>query len=387
MTADAFVAASELHTPAQVENVRRSVIRWERGDVRNPNRATQEAIARMFDLPVNDFWPTRPLADSGIPDRLAPDAFAELIEALRMPKVGSPHIDQAVVEVDRLCSEYASREPVALLTDAGEWTEELAGLIMHGKVNLAGHTRVLRLTGWLALLRSCLMWDLGRAAESRQARTLADGIASDLGDPVLGAWAAEIASWTALTLGDMPQAIASADVGLARTATAPVAAQLWSQKAKAYSRLADEHKTEVALEHVREILDRNDPPTNVRNHFAVDPTKASFYAMDAHRVLGNDSLADALAETVIRSSMAPDGRVISPMRLSEAQLTRAVVLARAGDVDQALAQADAAMRHDRRCAPNLQLVASEVAAAVRRYRPGAAAPFTRHVEELARLTR
>jgi len=368
--------------PAQSENVRRQIIRWERGEVQTPNEATRCAIARMFDLPVSDFWPDRPLADTAIPDRLAPDAFADLIEALRMPTVGTPHLDQAEVEVDRLCSEYAYREPLPLLTEATEWANELAGLIRGGKVNLAGHAQVLRLTGWLTLLRSCLLWDQRHAAGSRQARTLADGIARDLGDPVMAAWAAEISSWTALTLGDMPQAIAAADAGLAHTATAPVAAQLWSQKAKAYSRLADKHKTEVALERVREILDRNEPAPNLRNHFAVDPTKASFYAMDAHRVLGNDSLADALAETVIRTSTASDGRIISPMRLAEAQLTRAVVLARSGDVDGALSQADAAMSHDRRCTPSLGLVGAEVAAEVGRYREGAAAPFMRHLQEL-----
>ena len=113
-----------------------------------------------------------------------------------------------------------------------------------------------------------------------------------------------------------------------------------------------------------------------------DPTKASFYAMDAYRVLGNDSLAEAHAETVIRTSTASDGRIIAPMRLAEAQLTRAVVLARSGDVDGALSLADAAMSYDRRCTPSLGLVGAEVAAEVGRYREGAAAPFMRHLQEL-----
>lgn len=387
MTADAFVAASELHTAAQTENVRRQIIRWERGEIDKPTEATRRTIARLFDLPVSDFWPDRPLADAAVPDRLAPDAFADLIEALRMPKVGTAHLEQAEVEVERLCSDYAHRDPFTLLGEVDEWAGELAQLITDGKVNLAGHRQVLRLTGWLALLRSCLMWDQGREVESRHAWTLADGIADDLDDSVIAAWGWEIRAWTALTQGDMPQAIAAADAGIARAPAAPVAAQLWAQKAKAYSRLSDNHKTVLALENVRDILDRNEPGTNVRNHFTVDPTKASFYAMDAHRVLGDDSLADALAETVIRTSTAWDGRVISPMRLTEAQLTRAVVLARAGDVDHALAAADEALSHNRRCAPTLQLVAAEVAAEVSRYHPTAAAPFTRRVQELTAAAR
>lgn len=382
VAADAFVAASELHTPAQVENVRRSLIRWEHGGVSMPNEATRRAIARMFDLPVSDFWPDRPFADVVVPERLAPDAFAELIEALRMPKVGAAHLEQAEAEVERLCTAYASIDAKELIIEVDAWAAELAGLVSDGRVNLAGHQQVLRLSGWLALLRSCLMWDQGYEAASRQARVLVDGIAHDLGDPVMAAWGWEIQSWTALTQGDMPQAIAAADAGIAHAPAAPVAAQLWSQKAKAFSRMADKHKTEIALEQVRHVLDHNEPPANVRNHFAVDPTKASFYAMDAYRVLRDDALADAMAETVIRTSRAWDGRVISPMRLAEAQLTRAIVLARNADINGAVSMAEEAISYDRRSSPGLLLVTNELAAEVRRQQPQTAIAFARRVREL-----
>jgi len=99
-------------------------------------------------------------------------------------------------------------------------------------------------------------------------------------------------------------------------------------------------------------------------------------------VLRDDALADAMAETVIRTSRAWDGRVISPMRLAEAQLTRAIVLARNADVNGAVSMAEEAISYDRRSSPGLLLVANELAAEVRRQQPQTAIAFARRVREL-----
>ena len=267
-----------------------------------PTEPTRQAIAYMFDLPLEDFWPIRPLADAAIPDRLAPDEFSDLISALRLPRVGQAHLDQAEAEVERLCSAYASQDASTLIVEVNDWLRTLGELVTNGRVNLAGHAQAIRLTGWLALLRSCLSWDQGHGTACRAARVAAKGLADDLGDQVMTAWSWEIQAWTALTQGDMPQVVAMADAGLTAAPKSPVAAQLHAQKAKAYARMRDHHKAEVSLDAVRRVLDCCETPANVRNHFNVDPTKASFYAMDTYRVLGSNGLADGMADSVIQTS-------------------------------------------------------------------------------------
>ena len=42
-------------------------------------------------------------------------------------------------------------------------------------------------------------------------------------------------------------------------------------------------------------------PENLDHHFVVDPTKFDFYAMDCYRHLGEDRMAETLADDVIRS--------------------------------------------------------------------------------------
>ncbi len=133
------------------------------------------------------------------------------------------------------------------------------------------------------------------------------------------AWTHEVTAWVALTSGDLPQVIASTDAGVQYAPHASVAAQLHAQSAKAWARMKDRHKTELSLDRIRKVLDSQPPVSNLRNHFVVDPTKANFYAMDAYRVIGADDLAQAMADTVVMTSTAPDGRVLSPMRLAEAR--------------------------------------------------------------------
>lgn len=383
--ATAFVAASEMHTANQLETVRRSIIRWERGEIADPTPETKRAIASMFDLPVADFFPERPLRDHAVPERLAPDEFNELVAALRMARVGSAHLDQAEAQVERLCSTYAVQDAAVLTGEVDDWIRTCAELVNEGRVNLDGHRRVLRLAGWLSLLRACLTWDQGDQLGSEHARVAAEGFATDLDDAVMHAWTWELRAWIALTQGDMPQVVAAADAGIRRSPHAPVAAQLHAQKAKAYARMRDQHKTVVALEGVRLVLDEAPTPDNLRNHFSVDPTKASFYAMDAYRVLGLHRMADALADTVIATSVRPDGTPIAPMRLSEALLTKAVVLASSGSVPEAVRMAEQALSPDRRSEPQLLLVADEVTRALAATAPSESSSFARHVRELTAL--
>lgn len=108
------------------------------------------------------------------------------------------------------------------------------------------------------------------------------------------------------------------------------------------------------------------PPSNLDNHFVVDPAKYDFYAMDAYRLLGEDKLAETYAYGVIDSGTDFDGRERSPMRIAEARVTLGVTAARSGDVDKAVHYGRLALSGDRRSLPSLLMVSRELATIVRK---------------------
>jgi hypothetical protein len=193
----------------------------------------------------------------------------------------------------------------------------------------------------------------------------------------------------ALTRGDYYAVVAAAQEGLAAGVRKGVSVQLHAQAAKGWARIRNRDEAIVELETGRELLGELDFPSNPRNHFQVDPVKYDFYAMDCWRLTGADALAEAAAETVIRTSTAPDGRAISPMRLAEAQLTRAVILARAGSFDDAISVGMQALSGDRQSLPSLLLAAREVSDELQRIAPNddQARDFAQHIDRLAGETR
>src|SRR5918998_6446709 len=98
-----------------------------------------------------------------------------------------------------------------------------------------------------------------------------------------------------------------------------------------------------ALDSGRALLEQMPAPSNPRNHFVVDPMKWDFYAMDCARRVGDDVVAWSLAETVESQSTTPAGLVVAPMRFAEAQLTKAAVEARSGEVEAAVERAVGAL--------------------------------------------
>ncbi|MEU0095774.1 hypothetical protein [Kribbella sp. NPDC006257] len=79
--------------------------------------------------------------------------------------------------------------------------------------------------------------------------------------------------------------------------------QLIAQEAKARARLG-ESDLQPLLDSGREILDRLPYPGRPDNHFEVDPAKWEYYAMDVHRLAGNDQLARQYATAVIQDNLA-----------------------------------------------------------------------------------
>lgn len=373
--ARAFIAVSDLHTSDQIDSVRRTISRWEQGGIDVPSPENQAAIATMFDLPVKAFFPDAAAAAPINPGRLSVDTWTDLMAQLGRTSVDIAVLDTAEAEVERLCTAYAGEPVGVVLEDSEQLGRYLVGL--QSQLDLRSMTRTYEMLAKLSLLRACLLYDLDDRTGAEAARRSAFRFAQELGDGPLLAWSYEITSWVALTTGDLPQVIASADAGARCSPQASVAAQLHAQSAKAWARMHDRHKTELALDRVRTVLDAQPPAANLRNHFVVDPTKANFYAMDAYRVIGADDLAEAMADTVVLTSTTPDGRILSPMRLAEAKLTHATLRARQGDVGGAVAQVEQALAIGRRSAPSLAMVAREVTAEIARIDPGTAEEFNR----------
>jgi hypothetical protein len=129
-----------------------------------------------------------------------------------------------------------------------------------------------------------------------------------------------------LTSGDYHGVIAAAHAGTDAAPVDGVTLQLAAQEAKAWARIGDRRQTEVALDRGRRLLEAMPYPENLDHHFVVDPTKFDFYAMDCYRHLGEDRMAETLADAVIRSSTDFDGSERAPMRTAEARITLGVVV-------------------------------------------------------------
>jgi hypothetical protein len=125
-------------------------------------------------------------------------------------------------------------------------------------------------------------------------------------------------------------------------------------------RLRQGSGTGVAFDRGRRLLETMPYPENLDNHFAADPAKFDFYAMDCYRMLADDKMAENLANEVIRASTDFDGRERAPMRLTEAHVTLGVVAARQGDVDTAVAEGEKALSNPRKSLPSLLMASRDL---------------------------
>lgn len=248
--------------------------------------------------------------------------------------------------VDRLCRDYAVVPAEELRVEGRRWLAALAG---------APEPELREQAGWLALLVGCVEYDLGLREPAEQARAFA----LTVGTAEIAGWAYEMAAWFALCEGDYRGAVAAGDAGLAVAGGYGVAAQLAAQQAKAWARLGDRGRAEAALARSRAVPL---PARTDGGHFDIDAGKRDAYAMECYRVLGDDRRAEAYARAVLAAGTNPDGTDRSPMRNAEARLTLAVVAARRGDVDGALALAGRALAPTRRSVPSLRSCAADLVA-------------------------
>lgn len=380
-----LIAHSEHYSDFDEESVVRSVKRWEAGQLKNlPSLENQTAIARMFGTVRDAYFPVE--SNLALPVRLSEDETLDLVTRLRSSSVDNTALDLARITVDRLCTDYSSVPSPIVLREAQQWLRDISAL-NDKSLSLRQHKEVYDLVSWLSLLVACLQYDAGdeRAAES--ARRAAIMLATESAHSEVLGWGAEIKAWMALTQGNYYGVLAAAKEGLAATSTHSVSVQLHAQAAKAWARLGNRTRVEVALDQGRDLMDSLPYPDNPRNHFQVDPAKFDFYAMDCYRKVGEDRLALAMAETVQRTSTTPSGTIIAPMRLAEAELTRATAYARAGELDQAMTKANDAFEIGRQSLPSLLLVGREVADELTRLHPTSeqASDFASHLKQLESL--
>ncbi|MEV5883595.1 XRE family transcriptional regulator [Streptomyces sp. NPDC052020] len=270
-----------------------------------------------------------------------------------MSRLEGVHVDDAALEALRvvagqLGSAYSSVPGERLLGEGRRWLRRVAGLRTRS-LTPAQRREVLVLSGRLALLVGCLEYDTGdrRAAESTRRAALS--LATEAGHAEVAGWAYEMRAWFALTAGDYRGAVAAARAGLDAAPHHGVAVQLAAQEAKAWARLGDRREAEAALGKGRRMLEGMPYPENPDHHFVVDPAQFDFYAMDCYRLAGEDKLARALAEEVLRAGTDVDGTERSPMRDAEARVTLGVTAARG----------------ERRSVPSLLMVSGELAAELR----------------------
>jgi tetratricopeptide (TPR) repeat protein len=358
--------------------------RWESSE-HQPDDFYKPIIARMFGTVTLAMFP--------VPSRRDPDTdlltmsgmdTLELVSRLQHSDLDEATLTALRVTADRLCSDYAFQPASELMAEGRIWLRRINELLHGTRMTLRQHREVLVLAGWITLLLACVEHDTGDRKNAETTRQAALSLSQEADHGEIEAWAHEIRAWINLTSGDYRGVIAAAQAGTDAAPHHGVAVQLAAQEAKAWARIGDRRRTEVALDRGRRLLEAMPYPENTSNHFVVDPTKFDFYAMDCYRHLAEDKMASTLAEEIIRTSTDFDGTEHAPMRAAEARITLGVVAARQGDIDEAVRQGERALAGERKSVPSLLLAARELTRLLKDRH--AAEPLTaRYLDELQML--
>jgi hypothetical protein len=289
------------------------------------------------------------------------DNTLELLERIRCSDLDRASLDSLTITVEQLCSEYAFMPSADLRREGQDWMRKVVRLL-DCRVTLDQHRELLVLAAWLALLVGCVEYDMRDIRAAEATRQAAAGLGKEADHAGIMAWAQEMTCWFALTQGRYRQVIEAARAGYDLAPNNAVAVQLAGQEAKAWARMGDRRQVELALERGRHLLETLPYPDNIDNHFTFDPDKFDFYAMDCYRRTGENAMATMHAHEVIRKSTAPDGSLRSPMRVSEAHTTLAVVSVREGDLEGAVEAGTAALDIPRQSIPSLLMVSGDLVA-------------------------
>ena len=360
-----------MHSPENLpsdESLIRSWKKWEAGD-HLPDGFYRPLIAELFGTVTAAMFPELPAA-SADPALLVATGMStmEIVARVRSSSVDNATLEGLRITADQLCCEYPYMPSSQLAMEGQQWLRRITTLLERN-LTLSQHREVLSLAGLVALLVGCVENDMGnrRAAEATRRSALALGTEAD--DRRVMGWAHEMSAWFSLTDADYPGVIAAADAGIAAAGTRDVSVQLHAQRAKAFARVGDRHNLEIALHTGRRLLEDQPYPDDLSHQFVIDPGKWDFYAMDCYRQSGQDELAQAYAEEILRAGTSPDGQVRTPMRNAEAQVTLAVVAARSGDLTSAISFGEQALSGERKSLPSLLMISQELAAVIRQRWP------------------
>jgi transcriptional regulator with XRE-family HTH domain len=382
------VTAMRMHAPKPLPDdasMLRQWKRWESGE-HTPSEFYQPVIAATFGTVTHALFPESGRRD-GNAEILAVSGMdtLELVSRMQATDLDDATIEALRLTTDRLCSDYPFLPSDQLLTEGRNWLRRLNAL-RGQRLTLAQHREILVLTGWLALLIGCVEYDSGRRNEAETTRRAALSLGTETDNAVISAWAHEMRAWMALTTGDYRGVVVAAQNGIDAAPHHSVAVQLAAQEAKAWARIGDRRQTEVALDRGRRLLDSLPYPDNLDHHFVVDPTKFDFYAMDCYRRLGNDPIAETLADEVIEAGTDFDGTERSPMRIAEARITLGVVAARQGELEQAVQLGERALAGERKSVPSLVMVSRDLTKVLRDRYPDE--PLTKsYLNELTAFSR
>jgi transcriptional regulator with XRE-family HTH domain len=329
-------------------------------NIENGRKSPTDDLARLCDEALRAKGELIAAARGDVVGKLdrTPWQTAELVQRMQASDTTSSTLESLEATIVELCCQYNHRDALELRQEAHEWLQHVGGLLRR-PVGLRAHQDLLAAGGWLALLAGCVEYDLGMRSAAESTRTAALQLGREAGHPEIAGWAEEMSSWFALTQGRFRNAIDAAQRGQAVAQTSSVHVQLIAQEAKARARLG-EAGLHTLLESGREMLDRLPYPDRPDNHFKIDPAKWDYYAMDVHRIAGDDELTKLYASTVIRDNTTPDGAELSPMRVSESRLTLAIVAGREGDLEQAVDLGLAGLKGGRQSLPHLHMVGREL---------------------------
>jgi tetratricopeptide (TPR) repeat protein len=357
--------------------------RWEAGTY--PADFYRPLIAKTFGTVTTAMFPQdgRRNGDTEVLAVTGADTL-EIVSRLRASDLNAATLEGLRITVDRLCSEYPHMSSETLRVEGQQWLRRITDLL-DGRLTLAEHREVLTLAGWLALLVGCVEYDMGLRGPAEATRQCAMSLGKEAGNAEIMGWAHEMAAWFALTQGDYRGVIIASEAGREVAGGHSVAVQLAAQKAKAWARLGDRRQAEVALDQGRNLLESLPYPTNLDNHFVVDPSKYDFYAMDCYRIVGEDRLAETYANEVIDTGTSYDSQERSPMRNAEARVTLGVVAARAGDLEMAVHYGRRALTGPRKSLPSLLMCSRELALTLQRAGGKGSAVVDDYAEQLATL--
>lgn len=337
--------------------------RWESGEVSWPSSPYRRALKQLTHLEANQlgFAPRRQTAVSEIARIDAPDALrgeADIFDTLDLTRmVTVSDLGQATVEslqeaAELLCRAYPTASAGELRTRTKQRLRYIYRLLS-GRLTLAQHRELLVTAGWLALLLSCVHYDLGEREQAEAARQAAQQMGQQAGHGEIVAWSYEVAAWFALTEGRYRDVIDYARAGQEHAGLTNATIQLVLQQARGQARLGDRRAVHSGLDHGAKLLEQLPKPTHPENHFMFDHTKWIFYAATCYTWLGDDEPAEEHAREIIAYHSRPDGSSDAPMRTAMSRIDLGIIRARGGDLDQAVNEGIAAFGYERKTEASL----------------------------------